>query len=147
MIGIMLETGNILFLGGQRLKFPQLIESVTYNIGGIYVTNKKIMIVAVSLSLMFALHQFIKRTKWGMAMRAMAYDFAIIPLMGVPLNTIASMTFAIGSALAAAAGQAVAHGVARLLPGAVAGAGDEQGEGGEAEGASAAHHGSSTMRR
>ena len=104
MIGIILETGNLAILGAQRISFPALIQTHTYNLGGVYVTNKKIMIVAVSISLMFALHQFIKRTKWGMAMRAMAYDFAIIPLMGVPLNTIAAMTFAIGSALAAAAG-------------------------------------------
>ncbi len=104
MIGIILETSNILFLGGSRLKFPSLIQSVTYNIGGVFVTNKKIMIVLVSLSLMLALHLFVTRTKWGMAMRAMAFDFVVVPLLGVPLNTIAAMTFAIGSALAAAAG-------------------------------------------
>jgi branched-chain amino acid transport system permease protein len=104
MIGIILETSNILFLGGQRLKSPQLIESVTYNIGGVYVTNKKIMIVLVSISLMLALHQLITHTKWGMAMRAMAYDYVVVPLVGVPMNTIAALTFAIGSALAAAAG-------------------------------------------
>jgi len=104
MIGIILETSNIIFLGGQRVKFPQLIESVTYNIGGVFVTNKKIMIVLVSLVLMLALHLFITRSKWGMAMRAMAYDYVVVPLVGVPINTIAAMTFAIGSALAAAAG-------------------------------------------
>jgi branched-chain amino acid transport system permease protein len=104
MVGIILETSNILFLGGQRLAFPQLIQSQTYNIGGIFITNKKIMIVIVSIALMTALHQFVTRTRWGMAMRAMAYDFVVVPLVGVPLNTIAVMTFAIGSALAAAAG-------------------------------------------
>lgn len=104
MVGIILETSNILFLGGQRLAFPQLIQSQTYNIGGILITNKKIMIVIVSIALMTALHQFVTRTRWGMAMRAMAYDFVVVPLVGVPLNTIAVMTFAIGSALAAAAG-------------------------------------------
>ena len=104
MIGIILETANILFLGGQRLKFPSLIKSEVYNIGGVFITNKKIMIVLVSISLMIALHLFISRSKWGMAMRAMAYDYVVVPLMGVPLNRIAAMTFAIGSALAAAAG-------------------------------------------
>ncbi len=104
MIGIILETGNLAILGAKRISFPSLIQTETYNLGGVFVTNKKIMIVAVSITLMIALHQFIKRTKWGMAMRAMAFDFAVIPLMGVPLNTIASLTFAIGSALAAAAG-------------------------------------------
>ena len=104
MIGIILETGNLLLLGAQRVKFPSLIQSVTYNLGGVYVTNKKIMIVVVSVGLMLALDQFVRRTKWGMAMRAMAFDYVVVPLMGVPINTIASMTFAIGSALAAAAG-------------------------------------------
>jgi branched-chain amino acid transport system permease protein len=104
MIGIILETGNLALLGAKRVRFPTLIETSTYNIGGVFVTNKKIMIVVVSLLLMFALHQFVRRTKWGMAMRAMAFDYVVVPLMGVPINTIAAMTFAIGSALAAAAG-------------------------------------------
>ena len=104
MIGIILETGNLALLGARRVRLPSLIESTTYNIGGVFVTNKKIMIVIVSLLLMVALNQFVRRTKWGMAMRAMAFDYVVVPLMGVPINTIASLTFALGSALAAAAG-------------------------------------------
>jgi len=104
MIGIILETGNLALLGAKRVRFPSLIETTTYNIGGVFVTNKKLMIVVVSLMLMFALQQFVRRTRWGMAMRAMAFDYVVVPLMGVPINTIAAMTFAIGSALAAAAG-------------------------------------------
>jgi branched-chain amino acid transport system permease protein len=104
MIGIILETGNLALLGAQRRKFPVLIETQSYQLGPVTVTNTKIMIVFISLLLTFALHQFVRRTKWGMAMRAMAYDFVVVPLMGVPLNTIAALTFALGSALAAAAG-------------------------------------------
>lgn len=104
MIGIILETGNLMLLGARRVRFPRLIESVTYDMGGVFVTNKKIMIVLVSIALMVALHQFVKRSKWGMAMRAMAFDYAVVPLMGVPINKVARLTFAIGSALAAAAG-------------------------------------------
>jgi branched-chain amino acid transport system permease protein len=104
MIGIILETGNLALLGARRIRFPSLIDSTTYNLGGVYITDKKIMIVLVSHALMIALHQFIKRTKWGMAMRAMAFDYVVVPLMGVSINTIAALTFAIGSALAAAAG-------------------------------------------
>jgi len=104
MIGIILETGNLALLGARRVSFPSLIKSTTYNLGGVYITNKKIMIVGVSLTLMLALHQFVRRTRWGMAMRAMAFDYAVVPLMGVSINNIAAMTFAIGSALACAAG-------------------------------------------
>jgi branched-chain amino acid transport system permease protein len=104
MIGIILETGNLALLGAQRLSFPSLIDTVVIQVGDIYVTNKKIVIVAVSLSLMYGLHIFIQKSKWGMAMRAMSYDFQAVPLMGVSINKIAPLTFAIGSALAAAAG-------------------------------------------
>ena len=104
MIGIILETGNLILLGAKRQSFPALIETQTFTFLGVAVTNKKIMIVAVSLLLMLAVHLFVRRTKWGMAMRAMAYDFVVVPLMGVPLNTIAALTFALGSGLAAAAG-------------------------------------------
>ncbi len=104
MIGIILETGNLILLGARRVSFPSLVETVTYDVGGVFLTNKKIMIVVVSLALTLALHQFIRRTKWGMAMRAMSYDFVAVPLMGVPVNKVIAITFGIGSALAAAAG-------------------------------------------
>jgi branched-chain amino acid transport system permease protein len=105
MIGIILETGNLALLGAERKNFPTLIETKTYQVmEGVTITNTRIMIVGLSILLMVGLHLFVRRTKWGMAMRAMAYDYVVVPLMGVPSNTIAVMTFAIGSALAAAAG-------------------------------------------
>jgi branched-chain amino acid transport system permease protein len=110
MIGIILETGNLALLGATRLKFPPLIVSHTYDVGGVFLTNKKILVVLVSIGLMLALDQFVRKTKWGMAMRAMSYDFVVVPLMGVSINVIAPMTFAIGSGLAAAGG--VLYGVA-----------------------------------
>jgi len=110
MIGIILETGNLALLGATRLSFPALIETATFQFAGVSVTNKKILIVLVSVLLMVALHQLVRRTKWGMAMRAMAYDYVVVPLMGISINTIALLTFALGSALAAAAG--ILYGVA-----------------------------------
>ncbi len=104
MIGIILETSILALLGARQIRFPSLIETTVYNVGGVFITNKKIMIVLVSLLLALALHQFVRRTKYGMAMRAMAFDYTVVPLMGVPLNTMAVLPFAIGSALAAAAG-------------------------------------------
>jgi branched-chain amino acid transport system permease protein len=104
MIGIIFETGNLIILGAQRFSFPALIESVSYNIGGVYFTNVKVLIIVASLILMAALHTFIQKTKWGMAMRAMSYDFLAVPLMGVSINVIAPLTFAIGAGLASVAG-------------------------------------------
>ena len=107
MIGIILETGNLILLGAQRRKYPDALVQIgndPIQILGVSITPKKIAIVLVSLALMYALHLFVRRTKWGMAMRAMAYDYVVVPLMGVPINNIALLTFALGSALAAAAG-------------------------------------------
>ncbi len=104
MIGIIFETGILILLGAKRLSFPPLMESIAYNIGGIYFTNVKVMIIVISLLLMIAVHTFIQKTKWGMAMRAMSYDFLAVPLMGVSINIIAPLTFAVGAGLAAVAG-------------------------------------------
>ena len=104
MIGIIFETGNLIILGAKRFSFPPLMESISYNIGGIYFTNVKVMIVGISLLLMLGLHTFIQKTKWGMAMRAMSFDMLAVPLMGVSINVIAPLTFAIGAGLASVAG-------------------------------------------
>lgn len=104
MIGIIFETGILIMLGAKRLNFPPLMESIAYNMGGIYFTNIKVMIIIISLLLMLALHTFIQKTKWGMAMRAMSYDFLAVPLMGVSINIIAPLTFAVGAGLASIAG-------------------------------------------
>ena len=104
MIGIIFETGILIIVGAQRLKFPALMESVSYNVGGVYFTNVKVLIIVISLLLMLALHGFIQKTKWGMAMRAMSYDFLAVPLMGVSINIIAPLTFAVGAGLASVAG-------------------------------------------
>lgn len=104
MIGIIFETGNLIILGAKRFSFPSLIESTSYNVGGIYFTNVKVLIIVVSLILMLGLHTFIQKSKWGMAMRAMSYNFLAVPLMGVSINVIAPLTFAIGAGLASVAG-------------------------------------------
>ncbi len=107
MIGIILETTILAIFGAQRMKFPDMLPALSSAVqpvvGGVVISWQKILIVVVSIVLMLLLQWFVSNTKWGMAMRAMAYDFAAVPLMGVPLNRIASLTFALGSALAGAA--------------------------------------------
>ncbi len=104
MVGIFLETGNLALLGATRKKFPALIKQQIYEFHGVTFTNIKIMAIVISLVLMLLLYLLIQKTKFGMAMRAMSVDFAIVPLMGIPMNLVISLTFALGSALAGAAG-------------------------------------------
>ncbi len=118
MVGIFLETGNLALLGASRKTFPadKLIKQSIFDIGGVYVTNIKLLTIVLSLFLMLLLHLLVQKTKLGMAMRAMSVDYAIVPLMGIPMNTVISLTFAIGSALAGAAGVLFAMGYPVLEP-------------------------------
>ncbi len=104
MVGIFLETLVLYLLGASRRNFPTLIEVNTFELGPVQVTNLKVLTIVLAVVLMVLLHLFIRKTKVGMAMRAMSYDYAVIPLMGVPLDLIIAFTFALGSALAGAAG-------------------------------------------
>jgi len=58
----------------------------------------------LSIGLMGVLDFIVRRTKAGLAMRAIAWDKTVVALMGVPVDRIISLTFALGGALGAAAG-------------------------------------------
>lgn len=104
MIGIFLEYLNLASLGGAARGFPELIETKIYTIGGVSFTNVKLIVIGLAVVVMVGLEVFLRRTKIGLAMRAISYDKVAVPLMGVPLNSIIAATFVIGSSLAALAG-------------------------------------------
>ena len=85
-------------------RMPELFVPVLEHFGGVTVSSLQILIIGVSVALMIALDFFIRKTRYGMAMRAIAQDRITVPLMGVPVNQIIAMTFAIGAALGGAAG-------------------------------------------
>jgi branched-chain amino acid transport system permease protein len=68
------------------------------------ITSLQILIICVSIGLMLALDFLIRKTRYGMAMRAISFDARTVPLMGIPANKIVSMTFLIGAGLGGAAG-------------------------------------------
>jgi branched-chain amino acid transport system permease protein len=104
MIGLFLEYLNLSTLGAADRGFPELIPTKIYEVGGVSFTNIKLIVIGLSIVVMVGLELFLRRTKWGMAMRAISYDRTAVPLMGVPVNTIIMVTFIIGSSLAALAG-------------------------------------------
>jgi branched-chain amino acid transport system permease protein len=104
MIGFILENGNLALLGASSRRFPDILSKVIWKIGPVTVTNLKLLVI-ISAFAVFAVLQFIvQNTTLGMAMRAISYDKFAIPLMGIPVNTVITFTFALGSALAAIAG-------------------------------------------
>ena len=91
--------GNISLFGGQ-LTIP-------------YVT---LVTIVVCIIIMIALVWFTSKTKMGKAMRACSEDKSAAQLMGIDVNTTISMTFAIGSALAAVAGVLFCSSYPNLMP-------------------------------
>ncbi len=104
-VSLFLENAGILIFGADPKFFPQVIAPRTIRLAeGVLVTNHQIMVVLVAFVLMVALTLFIQRTRTGKAMRAVAFNRDAASLMGIPVDRIITITFAIGSALAAAAG-------------------------------------------
>jgi branched-chain amino acid transport system permease protein len=104
MVGFILENGNLAFLGASSRRFPDILEKQVWQLGPVILTNLKLLVI-VAAFLVFGILQFIvKKTVFGMSMRAISYDKFAIPLMGIPVNHVITFTFALGSGLAAVAG-------------------------------------------
>ena len=102
-VGILLES-LMLVIYPYPQSVPTLLPTISWTIGGVTISLLQIIIILLSLGLMLLLDFIVRRTMVGIAMRAISWDKAIVPLMGVPLNLIVSVTFALGTGLGAAAG-------------------------------------------
>lgn len=103
-VSIVLQNTAMIIWGRQYITFPPLLEIERYSIGGATISNLQIFIVLLSASMMVALVLLINRTRMGRAMRATAQNKSVAGLMGVNINSVISMTFILGSILAAVAG-------------------------------------------
>lgn len=103
-VSLLLEYGGMLLVTPQPRTFPAVLKAELYHVGGVIINSQQIIILAVSLALMVLLTYIVHRTKVGKAMRAVSFDTDAARLMGIDVDRIISITFAIGSGLAAAAG-------------------------------------------
>ncbi len=83
---------------------PPLIPTVTRDIGGVTVSSLQVLIILSSAALMILLDWIVRATRFGLAMRAISWNKEVVPLMGIPVNTVIAFTFALGSGLGGAAG-------------------------------------------
>lgn len=101
----LLQNFGILVFGGRPKAFPiPDVLGKTLNIRGVSVAIVSIVIPIITIILLSALTYIIQKTKTGMAMRALSKDFETASLMGININRIISITFFIGSFLAAVGG-------------------------------------------
>ncbi len=102
-VGLVLEHLTLVFSPYPR-HVPPLWPSAAWQVGGVTLSSLQALIIAVSVLLMLLLDWLVRRTLLGLAMRAISWDRTVAALMGVPVNAVISMTFALGAALGGAAG-------------------------------------------
>jgi branched-chain amino acid transport system substrate-binding protein len=103
-VSILLQNLAILVFGANPRSFPMIIAERRYELGGVVLTNLKILIFVVSGLLLLALQFLVRRTWTGKAMRALSVNLSAAKLMGISVNRVIALTFVVGSALAAAGG-------------------------------------------
>jgi branched-chain amino acid transport system permease protein len=104
MVGFILENGNLAFLGASSRRFPDILDKQIIHLGPVMLTNLKVLVIVAAFAVFGVLQFIVKKTVFGMSMRAISYDKFAIPLMGIPVNQVITFTFALGSSLAAVAG-------------------------------------------
>ncbi|GAB3356431.1 MULTISPECIES: branched-chain amino acid ABC transporter permease [Giesbergeria] len=123
-VSFLLQTLAMILWGRNYHTFPSLIPSTPLQpLDGVFITPVQIIILLVSATLMVALLFLVNKTSLGRAMRATAENHRVASLMGVDTNRIISITFILGSALAAIAGMMYAanYGVAHYAMGFIPG--------------------------
>jgi branched-chain amino acid transport system permease protein len=104
-VSLLIEYGMIYIRGAQPEAYPSDVLPISeVNIFGVSISSQSIFIFAVAIILMIILQFVVHKTKIGKAMRAVSYDADAARLMGINVDNTISATFAIGSALAGAAG-------------------------------------------
>ncbi|MGB9776461.1 MAG: branched-chain amino acid ABC transporter permease [Anaerolineae bacterium] len=103
-VGLFLENFTLATIGPDPRFLPPFFPVQTFTLGGVAFSNVQIVIIAVSAVVMLLLDTIVRRTMVGMAMRAVSWDKFTAPLMGVPVDRVISITFAIGASIAAVGG-------------------------------------------
>lgn len=107
-VSLFLENGTRFIVGASPKTFPQLINNKKIFIGPLQISTIQLLTFAVSVVLVVLLTFIVNKTKSGKAMRAASFDMEAASLMGINVDNTISLTFALGSALAGAAGVLVA---------------------------------------
>ncbi|WP_404996210.1 branched-chain amino acid ABC transporter permease [Caldifermentibacillus hisashii] len=104
-VSLLIEYVVIYFRGAQPEAYPkEILPAKSFELFGAKIDSQSLYILLITIVLMVLLQFIVHRTKIGKAMRAVSHDQDAAQLMGINVDTTISATFAIGSALAGAAG-------------------------------------------
>ena len=102
-VSYLLQNLALLIFGSEQKATPTMFQFPTLEVGGVYIDGITLLTLIVTAVIMIALTLFIAKTRMGKAMRAVSEDKGAAELMGISVNRTITITFAIGSALAAVA--------------------------------------------
>ncbi len=114
----LLQNTALLIWGANPKVFPDMLNigSISLFSGQLQIKGETLITILVNIVIMVALTLFISRSRMGKAMRCVSEDKGAAELMGINVNTTISVTFAIGSALAAVAGLLLCSSYPMLQP-------------------------------
>ena len=102
-VSYLLQNLALLLFGPEQKSTPALFDLPSLTLGGVTVDGITLLTLGVTAAIMVGLTLFINLTRMGKAMRAVSEDRDAAELMGISVNKTITITFAIGSALAAVA--------------------------------------------
>ncbi|MBM4441856.1 MAG: branched-chain amino acid ABC transporter permease [Candidatus Rokubacteria bacterium] len=100
---IVLTNLAIIVFGTQPKEVPTALSSTILDVGGFRLVWQRLLVLAGALAIFWGLHRFVSRTRAGRAMRAMSQNREACAVVGVDVQHVAMITFALSAALAAAA--------------------------------------------
>ena len=112
---MMLEGGNLLLFGADQVIIQTPYQKV-FDFGGIFVAQLRMVVIVTAITLVAVVTLLLLKTKTGKSVRAVAQNRLAAVLMGVNVNFVSSVVFAISSALGVAAG-ALIGALLALAPG------------------------------
>ena len=101
---MVLNSSVLAITGGRHVAFSADLGFSGIDLGDVHIAYTQMVLVGFSIALMIALEIFVSRTLYGKAMRAVAIDMNASRLMGINVDRVISLTFFIGSGLAAVGG-------------------------------------------
>jgi len=104
-VSMLLQYSGQIVFGPDPKFFPQVLPGREITMPfDLTLSSVQLVVLFLAFALMVALDFIVRKTKFGLALRALSQDFEAASLMGVPVNRTISITFAVSAALAAAAG-------------------------------------------
>jgi len=105
-LSILMQNLGLVAWGPYDLSIPPVFTGVL-KMGSMFYPVERLMVVLLSFLLMAGFYLFLKRTKLGLAIQAIALDTEIARVQGIRINRLYPLAFAIGTGLAAAAGAVI----------------------------------------